>query len=233
MSIYQAMILAAGKGTRMRPLTLTTPKPLIMVAGKPLIVWHIERLKHSGIQKIIINAGYLSEKLVEFFAHQDFGVQIVLSIEEGEPLETAGGIKKALHDKLLDDAPFLVVNGDVWTDAVLPTISLSADWLAHLWLVDNPEHNPAGDFVLHDGLVYPKDGNQKGLATLTFAGLSVMSPRLFDDVKVGEIYPLAPLLRQAMANNAISGQVLQGKWVDVGTIERLTSLEQDLLNQKI
>lgn len=227
--ITQAMILAAGKGVRMQPLTLTTPKPLIAVAGKPLIVWHIEALKQAGIERIVINAGYLADKLVQFFEMHDFGVQIMLSLELGEPLETAGGIKQALSQGLLSDEPFVLVNGDVWCDVdrrVLTQRSLG-DKLGHLWLVDNPKHNPMGDFELLQGVVRDKTGAK---SVLTFSGLSLLSPKLLADVAAGQVVPLAPYLRQAMISEQITGEKLPcaTHWVDVGTIERLAALEQYL-----
>lgn len=232
--IKQAMILAAGKGTRMQPLTLTTPKPLVCVANKPLIVWHIEALRQAGIQRIVINAGYLADKMTAFFHHHDFGVQIKLSVEKGEPLETAGGIKKALTDGLLNDEPFVLVNGDVWSDVdrrILCQKSLG-EQLGHLYLVDNPEHNKAGDFVLSQGYVADKTTKPRQ-QTFTFSGLSLLSPRLVDEVAMGQVAPLAPFLRQAMACQKITGDKLpEGThWVDVGTIERLNELEQYLMKK--
>lgn len=220
--ITQAMILSAGKGTRMRPLTLTTPKPLVPVADKPLIVWHIERLKQAGITDIVINAGYLGDVLIDGLRALDLGVQLYISDESAlpEPLETAGGIRYALSQGFLRDEPFLLINGDVWTTFEferLKSLSLG-ERLAHLALVANPEHHPTGDFCLKDGLVKPKSDNE---TAYTFAGLSVMSPKMVADVAVGQIAPLAPYLRQAMSQNLVSGQVIDDVWVDVGTLDRL------------
>ncbi|MFB6349702.1 NDP-sugar synthase [Moraxella sp. ZJ142] len=233
--IKQAMILAAGKGTRMRPLTLTTPKPLVPVANKPLILWHIQRLAAAGIRHIVLNAGYLSDVLVAGLDKLDLenklNIRLKISIETGEPLETAGGIKYALDQGLLHDEPFILVNGDVWSEYdFCPLVEHDlADNLAHLLLVDNPEHNPAGDFVLNHGKVSTKTTDQTANDTaLTFAGISVMSPRLLADVGVGEIAPLAPCLRAAMADGQITGEHIADKWVDVGTLERLAGLEQYL-----
>ncbi len=221
--ITQAMILAAGRGERMRPLTLTTPKPLLAVGGKPLIVWHIERLRRAGIERIVINAGYLANKLSDFFAIHDFGVQIVLSLEN-PPLETAGGIKQALTNKLLAPAPFILINGDIWCDYPLENLTniTLQDHLGYLLLTDNPDHNPTGDFVLTtdgSGRVVPK--STKPLPSLTFAGVSVLDPALFAGVPCGQIAPLAPLLQQAMHAQKIIGSRLDGYWIDVGTVERL------------
>jgi MurNAc alpha-1-phosphate uridylyltransferase len=216
------MILAAGLGTRLRPLTLHTPKPLLAVGDKPLIVWHIEALKRAGVVDIVINTAWLGDKLVEALGDgQQFGVQIHWSHED-EPLETAGGIQKALP--LIGTAPFLLVNGDIWTRfdfAPLVARPLGTDQ-AHLILVSNPPQHPNGDFQLHAERVQ-SDGDSK----LTFAGISLLSPSLFIDLPPGKA-PLAPILRQAMADGRVSGEQLVGHWVDVGTPERLTELDQQI-----
>lgn len=218
------MILSAGKGTRLRPLTLTTPKPLVEVGGKPLIVWHILALKQAGIRDIVINVSWLADKLLDALGDgSQFGVNLKFSLEQGEPLETAGGIKKALHDGLLKDEPFILVNGDVWTtfDFVkLVNFDLNAK-LAHLFLTDKAEHNPTGDFSLQNGLV-------KIEPKYTFAGISVISPRLLNSVVVGETKPLAPLLKSAILNEQVTGELLADDWVDVGTLERLEKLNISL-----
>lgn len=219
----RAMILAAGLGTRLRPLTLHTPKPLLAVGGKPLIVWHIEALKRAGIVDIVINTAWLGQKLVDALGDgSSFGVQIHWSHED-EPLETAGGIQKALP--ILGNQPFLLVNGDIWTRfdfTPLVEHGLEQDQ-AHLVLVSNPPQHPYGDFMLDNGRVY-SEGNDK----LTFAGISLLSPRLFADLPAGKA-PLAPILRQAMAEGRVSGEQLAGHWVDVGTPERLAELDQQIL----
>lgn len=244
----KAMILAAGLGTRMRPLTLETPKPLLCVADKPLIVWHIEALKRAGIQDIVINCAWLADKLMTALGDgSQFGVSIYWS-PEVEALETAGGIIQALP--LLGNQPFVLVNGDVWTrydyihlsSAQLSSGQLSGhalhDDLAHLVLVDNPPQHPAGDFVLainsQGGRVY-NDTDQamrhaqpeNTLEKLTFSGLSVLSPRLFDGLPQGK-RPLAPLLRQAMQQGLVSGTKMTQAWVDVGTPERLNQLDAQI-----
>ena len=224
--ITQAMILAAGKGTRLRPLTYTTPKPLVEVGGQPLIVWHIKALKAAGVTDIVINVSWLADKLLEALGDGSrFGVTLYWSIEPEEPLETAGGIKKALGEGLLKDTPFILVNGDVWTPFNLATLVEKdlGEQLAYLLLTDKAEHNPTGDFALVDGKVMV-DGAPK----YTFAGLSVMSPRLLDSVTVGETKPLAPLLKQAMTDGKVTGALLNDEWVDVGTLERLETLNQAL-----
>ncbi len=224
--ISQAMILSAGKGTRMRPLTLTTPKPLIDVGGKPLIVWHIEALQRAGISDITINCSWLADKLIDALGDgSQFGVTLHWSREEGEPLETAGGIAKALADGKLKPENFILINGDVWTTfdfAKLVEIQLAEDKMAHLLLTDNPQHNPTGDFVLKDDLARVKSNNEQ--QTYTFAGISIINPKLLAKVKPTQAYPLAPLLKNNMQQGKISAQYLSDKWVDVGTPERLTNL---------
>lgn len=234
--ITQAMILAAGEGTRMRPLTLTTPKPLLEVGGKPLIVWHLEKLMAAGMTDIVINARYLSDKLVEFFAIHSFHANIRLSLENhfAEPIETAGGIKWALEQGLLRNEPFALVNGDVWTNfdfEALASVALCDD-LGHLCLIDNPSHNPCGDFTLDDGRLIDclQTGKARQGERLTFAGLSVLSPALVADTIVGKKAPLAPVLRAAITNGRLTGQKLTDDWVDVGTPERLFDLDKAIKN---
>ncbi|EPP8766327.1 N-acetylmuramate alpha-1-phosphate uridylyltransferase MurU [Acinetobacter baumannii] len=219
----KAMILAAGLGNRMRPLTLYTPKPLLEVGGKPLIVWHIEKLKKIGVTEIVINSAWLADKLISSLGDgSQFGVEIRWTREE-EGLETAGGIINALP--LLGTDPFILVNGDVWTTMdfeALRHIKLNDD-LAHLVLVDNPTQHPEGDFTLLNGRAFTFDQDVKG-ENLTFSGVSVIHPKLFDGLEAGK-RPLAPLLKQAMHNQKISGEKLKGAWVDVGTPERLMELD--------
>lgn len=219
----KAMILAAGLGNRMRPLTLYTPKPLLEVGGKPLIVWHIEKLKKIGVTEIVINSAWLADKLISSLGDgSQFGVDIRWTRED-EGLETAGGIINALP--LLGTDPFILVNGDVWTTMDFETllhIKLNDD-LAHLVLVDNPKQHPEGDFTLFDGRAFTFDQDVTG-ENLTFSGVSVIHPKLFDGLEPGK-RPLAPLLKQAMHNQKISGEKLKGAWVDVGTPERLLELD--------
>lgn len=219
----KAMILAAGLGNRMRPLTLYTPKPLLEVGGKPLIVWHIEKLKKIGVTEIIINSAWLADKLISSLGDgSQFGVDIRWTRED-EGLETAGGIINALP--LLGTDPFILVNGDVWTTMdfeALRHIKLNDD-LAHIVLVDNPKQHPEGDFTLFDGRAFTFDQDVTG-ENLTFSGVSVIHPKLFDGLESGK-RPLAPLLKQAMHNQRISGEKLKGAWVDVGTPERLMELD--------
>ena len=231
--ITQAMILAAGKGTRLRPLTLETPKPLVEVGGQPLIVWHIKALKAAGITEITINASWLADKLMDALGDgTQFGVTLHWSLEEEEPLETAGGIFQALQTGKLKDAPFILVNSDVWTTfdfTKLITYELSADQRAHLLLIDNPEHNNGGDFAVNNGLA-----SEQAIADAdkyTFAGISVMSPRLVDGLVTGQPAALGPLLRQAMIKFQVTAEVITDNWVDVGTPERLAQINDFIENK--
>lgn len=227
----KAMILAAGLGNRMRPLTLTTPKPLLEVGGKPLIVWHIEALKKIGITEIVINAAWLKDKLVKVLADgSQFGVTITWSLED-EGLETAGGIIQALP--YLGAEPFILINGDVWTRfdfSDLLEIDLE-EKLAHLILVENPTQHPKGDFLLANDQVYTLDQSIMGEA-LTFSGISVLSPKLFAGLEVGK-RALLPVFLSAISDERISGQKMSSAWVDVGTPERLNELDEKIKNHLI
>lgn len=210
-----AMILAAGLGSRMRPLTNHRPKPLLEIGGKPLIVWHIERLRDAGLTDIVINVAYLGQQIIDYLGDGlQYGVKISFSDEQDEgALETAGGIVKALP--LLSDV-FLVVNGDVWTDYSFDnTFTLATNSLAHLILVDNPEHNLKGDFVL--------DGTD---VKYTFSGIGYYSKEMFKDLTYGK-QGLAPLLFKAIENNSLSTEYFSGVWHDIGTPERLESLNKE------
>ncbi len=210
----KAMILAAGKGERMRPLTLHTPKPLLPVAGKALIEHHIDKLVAAGCTELVINHAWLGAQIEQALGDgRRYGVPIRYSAET-EPLETGGGIYRALS--LLGDAPFILVNGDVWTDYDFSALPHQLDGLAHLVLVDNPEHHPGGDFSLHNGRVQDSGPDQ----SLTYAGIAVLHPGLFAGCSAGA-FRLAPLLRQAMAQGLVSGEHYGGRWLDVGTPERL------------
>ena len=219
----KAMILAAGLGNRMRPLTLYKPKPLLEVGGKPLIVWHIKKLKEIGVTEIVINSAWLADVLIGALGDgSQFGVQIRWTRED-EGLETAGGIINALP--LLGAEPFILVNGDVWTTfdfSSLIDVNLEND-LAHLVFVSNPEQHPNGDFTLAEGRAYTFDQNQQG-ENLTFSGVSVIHPKMFDGLENGK-RPLAPLLKNAMLDGKISAEKMQAAWVDVGTPERLSDLD--------
>lgn len=215
----KAMILAAGKGERLRPLTLHTPKPLVRVGGVPLIEYHLRALAAAGFTEIVINHAWLGQQIEEHLGDgAGFGVSIQYSAES-EPLETGGGIFKALA--LLGDQPFAVVNGDIWTDYDFSALRQPLTGLAHLVLVDNPAHHRAGDFCLTDNRV---SDAQLQVNTLTYSGIAVLSPALFAGAEAGA-FKLAPLLRAAMAAGQVSGERLQGHWVDVGTYERLAEAE--------
>lgn len=224
----RAMILAAGRGERMRPLTDHTPKPLLPAGGKPLIVWHLERLAAAGIRDVVINHAWLGEQLPSQLGDGSrYGVRISYSAE-ATALETAGGIAQALP--LLGTQPFLVINGDIWCDWASTQAHALAGELdaaqadAWLLLVDNPDHHPQGDFTLAaDGRV-GTDGPQR----LTFAGIGLYRPSLFEGLPRGTPAPLAPLLRLAMARGAVRGAHHPGHWTDVGTPQRLAALDARL-----
>jgi len=222
----KAMILAAGMGNRMRPLTLHTPKPLLEVGGKSLIVWHIEKLQKIGVTEIVINTAWLGEKLANTLGDgSQFGVTILWS-HEGEGLETAGGIINALP--LLGTDPFILVNGDVWTTmdfSTLLDVDLG-DKQAHLVLVDNPPQHTKGDFILANDLAYTFEQDQLGEA-LTYSGVAVLKPKMFVGLENGK-RPLAPLLKQAMQQQQVSAEKMQAIWVDVGTPDRLEQLDQQI-----
>jgi len=218
-----AMILAAGRGERMRPLTDHTPKPLLRAGGKPLIVHHIERLAAAGLRDIVINHAHLGGQIEAALGDGSvFGVHIRYS-PEGQALETGGGIFRALP--LLGPDPFLVVNGDVWTDIDFATLSLGAGDLAHLVLVGNPPHHPKGDFALRNERVLAE--TLDGAPRLTFSGIGVYRPELFAGCTPGA-FPLAPLLRTAMARGLVAGTHHRGTWIDIGTPERLAELDRML-----
>ncbi|MHC8323642.1 N-acetylmuramate alpha-1-phosphate uridylyltransferase MurU [Pseudomonas sp. GB2N2] len=215
----KAMILAAGKGERMRPLTLTTPKPLVRAGGVPLIEYHLKALAIAGFTEIVINHAWLGLQIEDYLGDgSQYGVRIKYS-PEGEPLETGGGIFGALP--LLGDDAFLVVNGDIWTDYDFSVLHQPINGLAHLVLADNPPHHPAGDFSLVDGQVHD---SRADTSTLTYSGIAVLHPQLFDGCSPGA-FKLAPLLRKAMADGQVTGERLNGRWVDVGTHERLAEVE--------
>lgn len=217
----KAMILAAGKGERMRPLTLTTPKPLLPAGGQPLIVYHLETLFKAGITDIVINHAWLGEQIETRLGNgAGFGVSIRYS-PEGEPLETAGGIARALPLLTEDgDDWFLVINGDIWTDFDVTQLSPPGDADALLVLVDNPAHHPDGDFHLGDHGQLSPEGPDK----LTFSGISLLHRRLFDDLD-DAAGKLGPVLRQAMTRDRVQGLHHTGHWIDVGTPERLQALD--------
>jgi MurNAc alpha-1-phosphate uridylyltransferase len=221
--MMKAMILAAGRGERMRPLTDHTPKPLLKVGGKSLIVWHLERLAKAGFKEIVINHAHLGEQLEQALGDGgQWGMHIQYSPEK-IALETAGGIANALP--LLGAEPFLVVNGDTFTeiDFGVLTHALQANNHAHLVLVNNPPQHPNGDFAIEAGRL-----KNTGEKMLTFSGVGVYHPDLFASVTRGEPAKLAPLLRQAIAENQATAEYYQGVWHDIGTPERLNMLDEEL-----
>ena len=220
----KAFILAAGRGDRMRPLTDHTPKPLLLAGGKPLIVWHMERLAAAGFREIVINHAHLGTLIEQTLGDgSQWGLHIQYSPEPPGALETAGGIATALP--LLGDESFLVVNGDVYCDIDFGHFSGSTS-AAHLVMVDNPVHHSGGDFSLDGQRVVYANGEQ----TLTYAGIGVFSPSFFADVKPGTVMKLRPLLDAAIAAGTLTGERFAGRWVDVGTPQRLAELDQELKN---
>jgi MurNAc alpha-1-phosphate uridylyltransferase len=230
------MLLAAGRGERMRPLTDHTPKPLLEAGGKPLIVWHIENLTRAGLTQLVINHAHLGEQLVDRLGDgKQFGVSIHYSAES-KALETAGGIANALH--LLGNAPFAVINADIYCEYDFSRLAPSAAALlargdmAHLIMVNNPEQHPNGDFGLLNGRVIPLPPSPLSLpSSYTFSGMGIYQPALFKSIPRGTIAPLAPLLREQIALDKISGEHYQGRWMDVGTPQRLQQLD-NILNIK-
>ena len=216
----RAMILAAGRGERLRPLTDELPKPLVEIAGKPLIEFHLEALAGAGFREVVINQGHLGDSLKKTLVDASrWGDKNPWSDEQPEALETGGGIFKALP--LLGSAPFLVINGDLWTDYPFARLrAVKCDW-AHLVMVPNPAHNPSGDFAL-SGARIRETGNRK----LTFSGMAVYNPRLFDGCQPGK-FSVVPLLRSAMENHLVTGEVFQGGWNDIGTLERLDDARKE------
>lgn len=215
----KAMILAAGRGERMRPLTDGTPKPLLQAAGKPLIEYTIRQLVEAGFNDIVINHAHLGLQLEHYLGNgNQFGANICYSPEGDQALETAGGIINALP--LLGDEVFMVINGDIATDFPFSVLKNQAVDLAHLVLVDNPAHHPDGDFGLENsGLVVPNSNEQ-----FTFSGIGLYRPELFHNIPSGPS-KLGPLLRQAIAGRRVSGQKMNGFWMDIGTPERLQELD--------
>ena len=245
----KALILAAGRGARMQPLTNTTPKPLLTVAGKPLIVWHLEKLRAAGVVDVVINTSWLAPKIHAALGDGSaFGVQIQYSDEQPAPYETGGGIATALP--LLGNEPFIALSADIWTDvdyqALVTTAqgmrpaactasgaSTSSDAspsasfsLAHLWLVANPPFHPNGDFSLHNGRIGRENGND--IARFTFANLGIYHPALFEKVAPRTHVKLATLLDSAITQQRVSGEMLDAQWYNLGTPEQLAELDQKL-----
>ncbi len=221
----KAFILAAGRGERMRPLTDHTPKPLLVAGGKPLIVWHLERLAAAGFREVVINHAHLGSQIEQALGDGTrWGLHIRYSPEPPGALETAGGIASALP--LLGDQPFLVVNGDIYCDFDFGRFSGSTATGAHLVMVANPAHHAGGDFSLDGERVIYANGEQ----TLTYAGIGIFSPSFFAGVLPGTVMKLRPLLDAAIAAGTLTGERFAGRWVDVGTPQRLAELDQELKN---
>jgi N-acetyl-alpha-D-muramate 1-phosphate uridylyltransferase len=211
------MLLAAGRGERMRPLTDSVPKPLMQVGGRALIVWHLLALARCGIREVVINLSWLGAQLRAALGDgRSFGVSISWSEEGPVPLETGGGIFRALPS--LGPGPFLVVNADIWTDIDFGRLELESDAQAHLVLIPNPPHHPRGDFGLEGGRVVNRESER-----YTYSGVGLYSPGFFAGCTEGR-FPLLPLLNRAIASGKVRGEVHRGRWCDVGTPERLASL---------
>ncbi len=222
------MILAAGRGERMRPLTDHTPKPLLMAGGKPLIAWHLERLAAAGFRDVVINHAHLGAQIEATLGNgSPWGLHIAYSPEPPGALETAGGIATALP--LLGDQPFLVVNGDIYCDWDFNRARQLEGKIAHLVMVENPAHHAGGDFSL-DGerVTYASSGQ-----TLTYAGIGVFSPSFFAGIAPGTVMKLRPLLDAAIAAGTLTGERHACRWVDVGTPQRLAELDQQLRDQEL
>ncbi|MFT4255485.1 MAG: nucleotidyltransferase family protein [Pseudoxanthomonas sp.] len=230
----KALIFAAGLGERMRPLTEHTPKPLLLAGGKPLIVWHLERLAALGVREVVVNTSWLAQQFPQTLGDGSrWGVNLHFLHEGPMPLETGGGMWGALP--LLGDAPFIAVNGDIWSDHDFARLPCEPAGDAHLVLVDNPPHNPNGDFALRDDGTLASGGETR----LTFSGIGVYRPSLLDNWRetIGDApgasdnpprFKLAPLLRAAMARNAATGEYHRGAWTDAGTPQRLADLDARL-----
>lgn len=230
----RALIFAAGKGERMRPLTDSMPKPLLVVGGKPLIEWHLEKLAAAGIAEVVINIAWLADRFEPALGDGSrWGLRLHYSYEGAEPLETGGGMLQALH--WLGDEPFLAVNGDIWCDHDFASLPTQPPGLVHLVMVDNPVQHPGGDFALDDEGRLHSEGESR----LTFAGIGVYRRELLDGWRgiVGDAlganetpprFKLAPLLRAAMRSGRATGEHHRGRWTDVGTPERLTQLDRQL-----
>jgi len=221
MKLTHALIFAAGRGERMLPLTTDTPKPLLSVGGKPLIVWHLEKIARLGISHVVINTSYLAEQFPKMLGDGSrWGVAIHYCYEGSEPLETGGGMLNALP--FLSETPFLCVNGDIWTEMDFCNLCIDTESLAHLIMVDNPPHNSRGDFVLREGKLWDEPSPR-----LTFSGMGIYRPALLSPCSPAK-FSLAPLLRAAMREGKVSGQHYRGAWHDVGTPERLIALDSEL-----
>jgi MurNAc alpha-1-phosphate uridylyltransferase len=217
----RAMILAAGRGERLRPHTDTTPKPLLKVGQRRLIEYQIVALKKAGVEQVVVNVSWLAEKIRSVLGHGDrYGVEIIYSDESDRPLETAGGIVQALP--MLGSEPFIVCNADVWTEFDYATLKPRKNCLAHLVLVANPAHHPEGDFSLRGQQLV-----KRGKDALTYSGIGIYRAEFFAGLTLGK-RALAPLLNAAIENNLLSGEIYRGVWYDIGTTSRLDQLKRYL-----
>ena len=217
----KAMVLAAGRGERMRPITDTLPKPLVPVAGKPLIGYHLERLAAAGVREVVVNLSWLGDRIRAALGDgRDYRLSISYSEEGPVPLETGGGIFKALP--LLGPGPFLVVNGDTWSDIDYVRLALEDGANGRIVLVPNPTHNSRGDFGVEGDVVVDRETDR-----FTYSGVGVYRPEFFDGCSPGR-FPMLPLLKRAIAARLLRGEVHPGEWCDVGTPERLATLDADV-----
>jgi MurNAc alpha-1-phosphate uridylyltransferase len=213
----KAMILAAGRGERMRPLTDTTPKSLIRVRGKSLLEWHLENIRNAGFEDVVINLGWLGDQIIKRVGSgSGYGLNVTYSDERDEVLETGGGIYKALP--FLGPDPFLVVNADIFTDMPIPEARLLDNDLGHLVLVPSPEYREVGDFDIDDGVI--RNGKSPDL---TFSGIAIYRPDFFEHCEGGR-FSIVPMLREAADAGRLLGSVYKGQWSDIGTPERLTEI---------
>ena len=217
----RAMILAAGRGERLRPLTDEMPKPLVEVGGQSLLERHLDHVRAAGIRTVVINLGWLGDQIVERVGSgRRYGLEVVYSQEGDNILETGGGIFKALPT--LGDRPFLVINGDIFTDMPVPEVALADEHLGHLVMVPSPEYRAGGDFDIVEGLIRNEDTQ-----SLTFSGVAIYRPEFFADCTAGR-FPLAPMLRAAADQGQLSGSIYNGRWADAGTPERLAALRASM-----
>lgn len=218
-----AMILAAGRGERLRPLTDEIPKSLVEIRGQTLLERHLENIRDAGVKTVVINLGWLGEQIIERVGSgRGYGMEVIYSPEGDNILETGGGIHNALP--MLGSDPFLVVNADIYTDMPVPDIELPVERLGHLVMVPTPHYRERGDFDLSDGLV-----RNNHAAMLTFSGIAIYRPEFFSGCEAGR-FPLAPMLREAADAGRLSGEMYKGLWADVGTSERLEALESSAEN---
>lgn len=214
----RAMLLAAGRGERLRPLTDTVPKSLVEVRGESLLERHLASIRTAGVRTVVINLGWLGDRIVERIGSGErYGLEVLYSQEGDNILETGGGIHKALP--MLGDDPFLVVNADIYTDMPVPVIELADEHVGHLVMVPSPEYRDGGDFDIEDGLIRNGDSQR-----LTFSGVAMYRPAFFDGCEPGR-FPLAPMLREAADKGLLSGSLYDGLWADIGTPERLAAIQ--------